>query len=217
VNTTSTERPDDSSGRSAQKPDAGNSGKYVLLAMVGLGLAGALGTWRFYADSQRRPLELWGSEAAELIVRAETVEALRLEALPRVVEPVEAKEGSSRPDHDGDLADDETTGNEIIRLAGQSLIVLQRRDVSTARGLGHLRVSLVNKASFDWTPESDDSPPPRWDYALRFSRRGDVATVVFASREGLAALAETGAHTSIGPIREGVAMLLAELTANDGP
>jgi len=213
--------PDESSGRSVPDAGAAVSGKFVLLAMVGLGLAAALGTWRFYAAEQRRPLELWGPEAAELIVRAEKVEVLQLEALPRERAPVEADARSSASAHDEKVARDDVSPNrvsrdEIIPLAGRLLVVRGRRDVSTARGLGHLRVSLVNEASFDWSPEAADVPPPHWDYALRFSRDDATATIVFASREGLAALAETGAQASIGPIRDGVAVLLAEMTSGEG-
>jgi hypothetical protein len=139
-------------------------GKHAILAIFAIGLIGGAGSWWYYHVLQRRVLELWGPEAAALMVHAPRAEALWL-----------APAGA----HDG--LDD-------VDLGGTHFAVRQRADVSRSAGLIHLRHSLINDRSFDWSaPESDCHP--RWEYALRFTDGDQSATVLVASNCRCARLA----------------------------
>jgi hypothetical protein len=139
-------------------------GKHAILAIFAIGLIGGVGSWWYYHVLQRRVLELWGPEAAALMVHAPRAEALWLA-------PAGAQDGLDKVD-----------------LGGAHFAVRQRADVSHSAGLIHLRHSLINDRSFDWSaPESDCHP--RWEYALRFTDGDQSATVLVAGNCRCARLA----------------------------
>jgi len=58
------------------------------------------------------------------------------------------------------------------RPDGRGLEASQRLDLSSARGLVHLRRGLVEDANYAWTQPSGSRDPDRWDVALAFFDRG---------------------------------------------
>ncbi|HQU47211.1 MAG TPA: hypothetical protein PK867_30690, partial [Pirellulales bacterium] len=99
------------------------SGKYALLAVVALGLAGAVGGWWYRQSLQRRPLALWGHEAASLMVRAHSVELCRLEQVTKVALSI------------------------AIKADGHAYQRVNCVDAARIRGFLHLRHSLLNDYS----------------------------------------------------------------------
>jgi hypothetical protein len=92
------------------------------------------------------------------------------------------------------------------------LMATDRRDISSARGIVHLRRGLVEDAGFRWDVEgpADRLPDQIWDYALVFSdpvQEGRTAVVVDLDAPG-------GWLTVAGqPGRAGLARLRAGLAA----
>lgn len=167
-------------------------GKLAILAVVALGVAGAAGGWWYQQGLQRRPIRLWGHEAAAAFVNAPRAELWRLER--------ESKTAST-PD--------------FVAADGQAFRVAEKKDVSQARGFLHLRHSLLSDPSFDWS--ADDSGPKNWRYALRFAGGDHVATVLISEDFRHARLGETSAEASIAPIASGVKKLFDEQLEGSGP
>ncbi|MEX0713348.1 MAG: hypothetical protein WD278_13415 [Pirellulales bacterium] len=163
-------------------------GRHAIIAVLLLGVAGAIGSWFYYARLQRPALELWGSHNAELMLRAPLAEALLL--APR---NGKAPAGSS---------------DQVI-IAGQTYRVAQRVSVGDAPGFSHIRNSLLHEASFGWTDVPGDCRP-RWRHALRFTRANKTATLAFAPNCSRARLIETGAEISIQPIAEALRQFFDE-------
>ncbi|MEX2121920.1 MAG: hypothetical protein WD847_20235 [Pirellulales bacterium] len=155
-------------------------GRHAIIAVLLLGVAGAIGSWFYYARLQRPALELWGSHNAELMLRAPSAEALLL--APR---NGKASAGSS---------------DQVI-ISGQTYRVARRADVSQAPGFSHIRNSLLDERSFGWSDVAGDCQPG-WRHALRFRRGNETATLAFALNCSRARLIETGAEVSIRPIAE---------------
>ena len=163
-------------------------GKYAIMAVVILGLAGAVGGWWYRSNLQRRAIALWGRETAELLQQAPRVELLRLEA------------STENDDRDAD---------ELLSVGEWRLAVAERFDVSQAPGMIHLRHSLINDKSFSWSASLDDCQP-NWPYALRFSGDGRSATLLFDFHCRQALLAERNARASIEPMAKGVETFVKE-------
>lgn len=163
-------------------------GKYAILAVVILGLAGAIGGWWYRSQLQRRAIALWGLESAELMQRAPQVELLRL-----------------APQND----DVERDAENSLSFGDTRLGIVQRIDVSHAPGLVHLRHSLISDQSFVWSAPLETCQP-HWPYALRFADDQHSATLVvdFACRQAL--LAERSARVSIEPMAQGLEVFVNE-------
>lgn len=153
-------------------------GKHAIIGVFVIALAGALGSWWYHGQLQRRAISLWGGDVAELIQTAPRVELLKLE-----------------PTSD-DAANDD---REMLEAAGLKLMVVQRRDLSRAAGLIHLRHSLISDKSYLWSASPADCQP-RWRYALRFSDGDLAATLLFDFDCEQAMLARKGAPVSIQPM-----------------
>jgi hypothetical protein len=167
--------------------------KYALLIVVVLGVSGAAGGWWYQQSLQRRPLQLWGHDAARLVLQAPRVELWRLKPL--------AKTDSAKAD--------------LTTADGEAFRIVDRIDVSQARGFLHLRHSLVSDHSFDWPPRVG-ADRESWRYALRFSDGDHVATLLISDDFHHAMLAETGAEASIGPIADGIEELINEQMRDGG-
>ncbi len=163
----------------AAAPDEGPtiSGKAAILSIVMLAVIGSVGSWFYYARLQQRPLALWGSRSAALMLRAPVARALRLAPAPTSA----------------------VEGQRVLEVAGQRLAVIAERDVSQARGFSHIRNSFVHDASFGW-----DDPPrdcqPAFNDALEFVD-GDDSVIVALSFDCAVALRVGGdRHISIRPV-----------------
>jgi hypothetical protein len=158
------------------------SGKWMILSVFGVGIAMAVAAWTFYYLQQRGPLKFWGSSVALLIKNAPTVEAWRL---------VDAEEPA------GDSKE-----VEIISVGSQRLRIAERKDVSKAPGMSHLRNGFLYDRCFAW-----DQPAPQeawsWQYALRFSDGKSEATVLLAPQAQRIKFLENGQEVSNAPVAQG--------------
>ena len=155
-----------------------NNGKLVIVVIFGLALAAAVfAMWHRYSQT-RRALDFWGSETAELVTRAPRVELLRLA-------PGTAESGAD--------------GGESLVVQGIALRVLDRRDVTAARGILNVRYALTIDRNYDWQPATADCRV-QWDYALRFVDGPRHTTLVFSHNCRLAARADRAGEVAIDPI-----------------
>jgi|GEM_PF-4768162 len=149
-------------------------GKIAILAIVLLGVAASIGSCVYYARLQQRPLALWGSEPARLMLRAP-------KAVQYTVEPV-GEQGVNQP------ADAQASDAPVVYLQGKAWRLIDEREVTRAAGFSHIRQSFVHDASFDWDAAQGDCQPD-WTHALRFVEGERTATILFAFNCGRAALA----------------------------
>lgn len=168
-------------------PQGSRSGTWLALAMLLIGGLAALGSWLFYRNLQRQPLELFGSENAALILTAPQAELL-------VLAPAE-----------GDSP-------ETLQLPGELLAVEEAFAVENAPGFSHVRNSLLNNASFDWqAPRGDCSP--RWRYALRFSGQEEACTVGFDIDCNRLGLEGASRDVSLEPVADGLEAIFEDYLA----
>jgi hypothetical protein len=156
-------------------------GKVVIVAIALLAVGASGVSWMYYARLQRRPIELWGSHAAELILRAPTVRAYGL--VP--------------------MADDAREQNSEVQrqfvIAGERYEAADERDISQARGLSHIRQGLIHDRSFAWDEPSGEQRS-HWQFAVEFADGQDTAAVAFDFEAKRAALAEADRTVSIRPV-----------------
>lgn len=157
-------------------------GKYAILGVLAVALAGALGSWWYHGQLQRRAISLWGRDVAELIQTAPQAELLKLE-----------------PAGDGAKDDAKNGDRDVLAARGVKLAIVERRDASRAPGLVHLRHSLISDKSFLWSAPLE-ACRPRWQYALRFSDGDRAATLLLDFDCEQAMLVEKGARVSIQPM-----------------
>lgn len=164
------------------------SGKWVILAMVGLALAAAAFSWSFRQQAMRRTMAFWGGGTARLIAQAPHVEGLRLAP--------------------ADAADRDEAGRLIV-VEGRRFRVVAHRDMDHVRGLTHLRHALLEDVSFDFRA-AEPSEPPHWEYAVRFGDGDRVATVLVSLADARLAVAGRPGTVSMAPIAKGVGLLLRD-------
>lgn len=168
----------------ASSPPKLVEGKYVLLAVFALSAAAAGGGWWYQHSLQRRPLKLWGHEAAQLMLSAEDVELCRLEPAS----------------HD--------MPSTAIVADGHAFQPLDCKNAGGIRGILHLRHSLLSDYSFDWTDTA--SGEDDWRYSLRFRDGEKTATLFISADFRYALLVETGAKACIKPIARGIKDVIGE-------
>jgi len=93
--------------------------------------------------------------------------------------------------------------------ATRRLVATDRRDITAARGLVHLRRGLVEDANFAWGPPGSAAlPPDAWDEAIAFFPEGDqspVAVVAFdLDGAGWATVVGRPGRVSLGRLRAGL-------------
>lgn len=160
-------------------------GKFVVLFIFGVSLvAGGVAVWHLYEKGDRTK-EFWGTENAVLIYHAPQVELLKL--------------------HVGDDVPQEVL--EEILVEGRFRPVIDRQDISQARGLIHFRGALIEDASFDWNKPRGDSPS-HWQYIFRFTKDGDQAALAIDVASARARLVGSDRELSIAPIVQGAKELI---------
>jgi len=164
------------------------NGKWVIVGIVGLAIVAAVFSWSYRRRAMRRSMAFWGTEAASLIAHGPRVEAVRLNQSDATV----TSDASDRISFDGKL-----------------FAVIQRHDMSHARGLTHLRQSLLEDASFDFR-SGKRAVQPKWEYAIRFGRGSRTATVLVSLADEQLALVGHARTLSMAPIAAGVAIVLTE-------
>ncbi len=130
--------------------------------------------WWYQFQQGRRALDYWNAEGAYLIRRAPHVDLLRLSELSAVG------------------AADKTGEGAVLGRA-----IVERHDLSHAKGLTHARQALITDASFAW-----DSPvegTPNWEYALCFREDERATTIAFDLTSGYARSQDAPAPLALGP------------------
>lgn len=159
-----------------------NSGKWVILIMVGMGIVLA-GLGIAYRYNQSRQLSLsWGTAAVRNIHYAEHVTVFRLGSSPGATVTLEC--------------------------AGLDYPVAEEKLIDEARGLSHARDALGKDISFVWPAE----PPQQiqWGYALRFTGEEGETTLSIASNGQWVARDGQGEPLNSQPIAAGLVNFLAE-------
>ena len=151
------------------------SGKVVILGVFGFSVAAALVSWVYYARLQERPLALWGSQAAALLLRAPKARAYRLAPAADVGE---------------ESTNDSQSARRQFVINGERYVATRERDISQARGFSHIRQGLVHDRSFAWDEPPGDQPLA-WEYAIEFEDAGQTAVVAFANHAVRAALVDS--------------------------
>jgi hypothetical protein len=157
-------------------------GKYAILVVFLLGLLGAVGSWWYHSQLQRQAIAFWGTQNAALIQRAPHVDFMQLEP-----------------------AETAASGNaaETLKIGGRPYLIVRRIDGSRTSGLIHLRHSLVQDGSYNWSLPLSDCRPD-WQYALRFEDAGASATVALDFSCGQLLALDMDKQLSIQPMAEGL-------------
>lgn len=122
------------------------SGKLVIVGILLLALAAAATSWWFRYSATHQAAEFYG-EYTRLIRDAPIVELLRFE-----------------PATQGGIAVDQSGKNELDRFLEAPT---NRRDISRAPGLTHLRAALLEDRSYIW-PSRPQTPSDHWQWILVF-------------------------------------------------
>ncbi len=173
------------------------SGKWIILSFFSVALAMAVSAWAYYYFQQRRPMELWGADTARLILQAPKVEGWRLSV---ALEDPASAEGNA----------------QTITVGSQRLTIIERRELTDARGLLHFRKGLLNDRCFDWNADVSAATND-WRYGLRFSDGDAQATLLFAPKAQRLRSLESGAEVSIAPIAAGLEAFLQEHFPEESP
>jgi len=152
--------------------------KLAILVVCGIALAASAAAWVYQRGRAARPLEFWGADAGLLIASAPRAEAWLLRSAGEVGSP-----------GDGEF--------EAIEFDGARLVVVQRADVSTARGITNVRRALLDDGSFAW--DSSDPCRPAWTHALRFSADDRHALLLLSFDCPQAATVEGRRTVSVAP------------------
>jgi hypothetical protein len=160
-------------------------GKIAILTMVVLACALGLTSVVYHRWASHGVLAWWGGDMARLIADAPQVEALRLQ---ESAEPANA--AATMQPADWPVLD------------GKQYVVSQRKDVTSALGLDHLRRGLLDDANFLWSA----APPasvPHWSNALVFSDGAGRLVVVFDLANRRVGRADASATLAIDQIATG--------------
>jgi len=171
-----------------------NQGKFVIVAMVAVGLSMAVFAWWARYEASQRVLDRFGADVAIAVRNGKQVELLTLSKTP----PTD-KEGANNlitiPNVDG----------------GEQLFVTKSQEITDAPGLIHARHHLLHENGFNWEePRSTDSSP-NWTHALRFTHDEGVATWILDFADNRAYIVERKTEVGMGPIASSLKQFLDEL------
>lgn len=168
------------------------SGKLVIIGILAIALAAAATSWWFRYSATSQVVKLWGPNTVRLIRDAPIVELYQLTSATEPPPPHQSFRGP---------------------------VLADRHDISTARGLTHLRNALLEDRSYRWT-ESVPTAGVQWNRALLFrsSRAGDDALLCFSS-DWKYVRSEVPAFVVVScePIAGGLATMFNELIAEKAP
>ena len=178
-----------------------SSGKLLILAMVAVGLAAAGASWWFRYTATHQAAAFWGPEAARLIRDAHKIVLCRVAANDK---------------------DTDSSADEILLPDDTARRVVDRRDVSAAPGITHLRNALLEDRSFRW-PATSAISPVHWQWCLVFHDTSvdQVVYVWFSPDLNLAthslAAPDSPHVVSCEPITGGLAEFFADQFSTDDP
>lgn len=156
----------------------------LILAVLAVGMAGF--AWWFRYQQSVRIMEFWGTEAARLIRHSSELKVYRVSSQPTA-----------------GAADDAQT----VDILGQPYFLSDRKDISEAVGLVHVRHFLIQDAGFDWN-ERVANEPAEWEYALDFVEAGNTVTVAFDLANQQICFVQQQRRVSIEPMADAIGNFL---------
>jgi hypothetical protein len=167
------------------------SGKLTIIAILALALAAAGASWWFRYSATHRAATFWGPETSRLIRDATLVEFYQL--MPSGQTEIELE--------------------ELLRFLDAPF---DARDVSSMRGLTHLRNALLEDRSYIWPPVPR-TPKDQWRWVLVFRDEPGHSTAVLAFSPEWRLVTncknELGKNVSCEPIAAGLGEMLGELSS----
>jgi hypothetical protein len=180
-----------------------NSGKLVILGILGVALASAAASWWFRYSATHWAARFWGPETVRLIRDAPIVQFIELRR---------ATTSDEQDPMHGTLWFD---GNQHFQ-------VVSRRDISHAPGLLHLRNALLEDRSYiEATDYGLLSIDWRWGLSFVGSGAGSPRTIWFSDDCRLALQQGDGREpdrvVAVEPIAAGLSTMFVELSAEPLP
>jgi hypothetical protein len=167
------------------------SGKLVIIAILALALVAAGSSWWFRYNATHRAAAFWGPEASRLIRDAKVVELYQFEPSSQT----------------------ETEFEELRRFLDAPS---NARNVSSMRGLTHLRNALLEDRNYDWPPQQP-KPNDQWRGILVFwdEPRQSTAVLAFSPEWQFVTNCKslTGGKLSCAPIAAGLREMFTEMMA----
>lgn len=168
-------------------PAATQAGKIAILSVVALSLAGSVGAWLYHRDQQRRPLELWGTRPARLIIQGTQATAMQL---GKVDAALPSASGARTVQVDGQTF--EVLGSQVIfKSPGVNSPGL------SSPGFSYFRQCLLYDSSFDWNVKSAGQPRD-WQFAVEFLGEEGKTTVLYKLWDESGDETSGGAKTAAG-------------------
>lgn len=162
-----------------------NRGKLVILLMLLAGcLMGGIAV-TFHHWLSRRAIAWWGPENVEMIRSAPRLEALKLATAAT------------------------TDSADVVTIGGVRYEIVERRDVSRAPGIDHVRHGLLEDAHFNWDQAAAVHPPATWQFGMKFVADGRQFIVAF-DHDGHIGRSDKDEIVSITPIATGWSEFFAE-------
>jgi len=170
--------------------------KAAILLMVVLACGLGLTSVVYHRWTSHGVLAWWGGDMARLVADAPRVEALR-------VQPANAVETAQ-------LAD-------FVLVNGKPYNVSQRKDVTAAIGLDHLRRGLLDDGNFVWSAPPLAAKSADWGYALAFIDGSRRLVVVFDLTDRRMGRADASTTLAIDQIATGWQDFFADQFPPAGP
>jgi len=165
------------------KQDA--QGKLVIISIFGVAIAMSVYAWWHNIHTGNQVIEFFGIETATRLRHAESIELLTLD-----------KSAASE--------DQESLDTSI-----GSIPVRTVTDITSARGLVHLRHMFIQDHTYRW----DEGVPeiiPQWSFALRFTDDAGTTTLAFAPSTYVVEDLESGKVILMGDLLDNLIRYLTE-------
>jgi hypothetical protein len=177
----------------------------VIAALFGLGLAAAASAWCYRWNRSQQVLRVWGSGPANAVRAAERVELWRWQPPLAAHHPATAAERAPTP----------VPGQGLAAPGYRGELAAPRREITHAPGLVHVRHALLQPESLNW--KALPGPTPNWQVALRFTHRGDTATLLLDFDSAQVLLLERKRLGSMTRIADGLSTFVQEQLAARDP
>jgi hypothetical protein len=132
------------------------SGQLVIVFILSVALAAAVFAWSYQYQQGRCALAYWGGDGAQLIRAAPRVELLVL-----------GRKGGEQ----------DAPGHRHNHERAFDRAIIEKAEISDARGLVHARQALLSDASYK--SEERSAGEPEWHYALRFHAERQELLIAF--------------------------------------
>ena len=127
------------------------SGTKLVVVLTCLAIVAGITSWWYRYDAAHRATQFWGAAASTLIAHSDRVQVVELDA--------EAREVPCATDLSADVENS--------------------NDLSSARGISHLRHALLSDGNYLWD-QSIDGTMIRWRWRVRFASADQFADLLFA-------------------------------------